>query len=262
MSSNYQYRGRLSETTLPEMLSSIDRFRMAGLVKARHEETVKRIWLRDGHVVHASSTDRADSLGEHLRRTGQLSDADLEEVSRLRQSSDTRFGSLLVQKGLLTPLETLRAIRDHIEEIVWSLFDWRRGEVSFAIGQDALPAEDMVRIQLPLRRVILKGIRRTPDAKSLVARLGRRETILRPRFEWEELIEIGLDADELQMLRQVDGKRTLYELCSSGPLVPAENARILYALDVLRLVQRRNAPDPPSGPVKIRLKTSGDAFTV
>ena len=263
MSANYKYRGRLSETTLPEMLYSIDRFQMAGLVEATHGEIVKRIWLRDGYVVHASSSDRSDSLGEHLRRTGEIDADDLDEISRLRRSSDRRFGALVVERGLLTPVATLEAIRSHIEAIVWSLFAWQQGEVSFAIGDGAAPAEDMVRIQLPLGRVIVSGIRRMPRAKSLVSRLGSRETVLVPCFEWEELIEIGLDDEEMRMLRLVDGRKSLYELCSAGPLAPADNARILYAFDVLKLVaKRRSSADPPSGPVKIRLKTSGDSFSV
>jgi hypothetical protein len=63
-----------------------------------------------------------------------------------------------------------------------------------------------------------------------------------------------MDEEELKLLRLVDGKRTLYDVCTSGPFTPAENARLIYAFHVLRLVRRRVA-DRTSGVVKIRLRT-------
>jgi hypothetical protein len=63
---------------------------------------------------------------------------------------------------------------------------------------------------------------------------------------------VALDEGELKLLRLVDGKRTLYEVCTSGPFSPAENARLVYALYVLRLIRRRNADRP--GVLKIRFR--------
>ena len=87
----------------------------------------------------------------------------------------------------------------------------------------------------------------------------------------------------------MDGRRTLYEVCTEGPFSAAENAKLMYAFHVLRMVGREDAeaadgaPDeaqPPdlampvqpaagaaddgdgkSSPVKIRFKTAGDRFT-
>jgi Domain of unknown function (DUF4388) len=255
----YSYRGRLSETTLPEMLSTIHRFRVPGVIQASHRNVTKRIFVREGYVIHASSDDRSDSLGDYLLRSGRLTEMVFEEISRLRRASDQRFGVLLVEREVMSPAEVQAAIRDHVEAIVWSLFYWQQGEVTFSIGE--FQEREAVQIQVPLRQVILRGIRRAPDAKPLVGRLGRRETVLEPGFRWEDLVEIGLDRNEYKMLMLVDARRTLYELCSLGPLAPAENAKLLYAFQVLHLVRRRTGAEERSGPVKIRLGASGDART-
>ena len=73
------------------------------------------------------------------------------------------------------------------------------------------------------------------------------------------MIEISLDAEAYRLLRLVDGKRSLYELCSQGPKAPAENAKLLYAFRVLHLV-RRQQESGQTGPVKIQIKTTGDSF--
>jgi hypothetical protein len=242
------------------MLQTIDRFRVAGVIEAKNGQAVKRVFLRDGYVIHASSTDLADSLGEHLVRDGKLSAAEHRRIAEVRAKGQRRFGVLLLEQRLLTPADVNEAIRKHIEEIVWSLFYWQRGEVSFSVGE--VKDEGMVQIQLPLRRVILEGIKRAPEAKPLVNRLGRKDTVFEPSFRWEQLIELALDDSEYRLLTAVDGQKTLYDLCSVESLSAANNAKLLYAFLVLQLVRRVGASTEPStGRVKVQLETAGDDFS-
>jgi hypothetical protein len=260
LGNTFQYRATLDETSLPEMLQTIERFRVAGLIEAKHGQIVKRVFLRDGYVIHASSNDRADSLGEHLMRDGKLSAAEHRRVAEARKQGERRFGVLLLEQRLLTPAEVNEAIRKHIEEIVWSLFYWEQGEVSFSVGDQS--ESDSVQIQLPLRRVILEGIKCAPEAKPLVSRLGQRDTVFEPSFRWEQLIELALAEEEYRLLTAVDGHKTLYDLCSLEPLSAANNAKLLYAFLVLHLVRRAGKPaEASTGRVKVQLNTAGDEFS-
>ena len=237
MNRKFEYRASLREVSLPEVLFTVHRFRVAGTIEATQGAVVKKVVLQDGQVVHAASNDRGDSLGEHLKRRGLLSEEDHQRVAMERLSSHKRFGVLLIELGILTPADVYEAIQAHIEEIVWSLFNWRDGDIVFAVGSHGDPQR--VRIQLPLRRVIFEGIRQAPEAKPLVERLGKRSTVFESSFQWEDLIEIGLDSDAYRLLRAVDGERSLYDLCSLAPLSAAENAKLLYAFQVLHLLRRR-----------------------
>jgi hypothetical protein len=254
------------------MLFAIHRFQVAGVVEAEREGVVKRVHIKEGSVVHATSTDLADSLGSFLLRTGRLNSEQYDATMAERQKGDRRYGEILIDLGLLSPAAVYQAIREQIEAIVWSLFYWQDGRVTFSIGEPG--GGGRVAVQLPMRQVVLGGIKRAPNARALVARLGRRETVYEPDFETEQLIDLALDADEYRLVRMVDGRRTLYEICDQGPLSAADNAKLLYAFQVLRLIRRasvgENAPggEPPpeaeeapkSGAVKIRFKTRGDRF--
>lgn len=256
----HQYRGDLAQTELPEILYSIARFKVGGVIEASRDNVVKRIYLSGGRVVHANSSSRADSLGEYLRRVGKLSLDELVAIARQRDEANRRFGVLLCERRLLSPAEVYEAVRDHVEEIVWSLFLWDEGEVTFTISRD-LPSSS-IQIYLPLRRVIFQGIKKLPNPKELIARLGNRKTIVEPDFDGEDLIEVGLSADEYELLHRVDGKRNLYDLCAEGPLSPRANARLLYAFQVLRLVRKAEAEAPArdASGVTIRLRSSGGQF--
>lgn len=263
---SFQYRGDLAEAGLAEILYSIDRFQVPGVIQAEQDGVVKEVHLKEGRIVHASSSDFADGLGDFLLRTGRLGSEQYERMMRLREESDRRLGVLLVEAGLLTPVAVHQAIRQQIEAIVWSLFHWDRGAVTFSIG-DYPHGGGRLAIDLPMRQVILQGIRRAPNAKALVARLGTKETVLEPAWDAEMAIDLGLDGDEHALLLLVDGRRSLYQICTEGPFSAAENAKVLYAYQVLRLIRRAamedNAPgEPPrEGPVKVRLKTPGDEFS-
>ncbi len=268
---SFQYRGDLSQTALPEILYTIDRFQVPGVIEASRDGMMKQVYIKEGNVVHATSTDRADSLGAYLQRSGVLSPDVYLETMRERERTQKRYGVLLIERGLLSPAEVYRAIRKQIEAIVWSLFYWQEGSVIFSIGEFREP--DSVRIQLPMRQVILQGIKRAPDAKALVTRLGRKETVLEPCYKMEQLIELALDGDEYKVLSLVDGKRSLFDVCTQGPHSAAENAKVLYAFQILQLIRAAapvsaaHAPETPggtataTGAIKIRFKTQGDKFS-
>lgn len=256
-SSSLKYRGDLGEISLPEVLQSIARLGVPGLLSVTRGDVSKQVFILDRCVVHAASSDLSDSLGVHLQRSGQLSDEEFAATMLARDRSRKRLGVLLLERALLTPAAIRRAICEQIEAIVWSLFEWRQGEVTFHLG--SFEEVDMIRIQLPLGRVILEGIERMPDAREVVERLGSRETVYEASYSFEQLIELGLDGDAHRLLQRVDGRRSVLELCSDGERPAAGNARLLYALRVLDLV--RPLPGPkPAGPIRIRFNTGGDQF--
>lgn len=266
----FQYRGDLSQTALPEILYTIDRFQVPGVIEASREGIVKQVYIKEGNVVHATSSDRNDSLGAYLQRNGALSPEAYMDTMRERERSNKRYGVLLIEHGLLSPGEVYRAIRKQIEAIVWSLFYWADGSVIFSIGDFREP--DSVRTQLPMRQVILQGIRRAPNAKTMVARLGRKETVFEPCYKAEQLIELALDADEYRLLGLADGRRTLYDICTQGPRSAAENGKLLYAFQILQLIRPAGTAEPRpetrlpqegtagTGAIKIRFKTQGDKY--
>ena len=74
---------------------------------------------------------------------------------RERERSNKRYGVLLIESGLLSPAEIYLSIRQQIEGIVWSLFDWQDGKVTFSIGD--FREADTVASSSPCGRSSSKG---------------------------------------------------------------------------------------------------------
>jgi hypothetical protein len=231
------FRGDLAHTPVPEILTSLLRHGIQGVLEATQRTTTVRVYVQRGVVVHATSSDLKDSLGYFLLEGGRIDEEQFEVTMAARAaSSSARYGAVLVERSVLSPIEVQNAIRDQIENVLWGLFAWEEGTVTFQVAAPHVDAA--VRIALPLRHVILEGIRRTPNAKGLVARLGKKHTVFTPTFQTEELIEVGLDAQEYRLLTMVDGRRSFLDLCQDGPLPPADNARLLYAFWVMNFIHR------------------------
>jgi hypothetical protein len=248
----FHYRGDLSETPLPEILARGDHFGVPGVLVAARDDVTTQIYVRDGHIIHARSSDIGTSLGVYLRRVGRLSQDQFRQVMRERRRTTDRLGVLLVERGLMAPDQVYEAIRRQTEAIVWGLFSWWDGKVTFKLG--AWDPVDMIGIQLPLARVIIDGIKREADVRQLIARIGGRNTILEPAFTVEDAVEMGLNAEDYALLSMIDGKRTLYELCAEGPKPGKDNAKFLYAMYVLEKVKtgRTSGDESATRPVPIR----------
>jgi len=250
-SKHFQYRGDLADTPLTEILARVSRFAVPGVLKAERDEVSIEVYIRDGHVIHARSTDIGTSLGVYLRRVGLLSQDQFRRVMRERRRTTDRLGVLLVERGLMAPSQVHEAIKRQTEAIVWSLFSWWQGDVTFKLG--VWDPVEMIGIHLPLAKVIIDGIKRESDVKHLISRIGGRHTVLEAAFSIEDTVELGLDAEDFGLLSMIDGERTLYDLCAQGPKPGKDNAKLLYAMFVLELVTTRPAEASASpAPIPIR----------
>jgi hypothetical protein len=234
-SEEFVFRGDLESDSLPEMFATIHRHGVPGVLECSRDDVSKSVYFATGDIIFATSTDRAESLGASLLRDGLITEDQLRLSSdELRRTSGRRHGTVLVQMGFLEPHELGSSVRKQVQSIIWSLFSWAEGSVTFRVG--TFRGDEVYKIKIPTARAIFEGCRYLPDPKQVTARLGGRSSVLKPVRRPPHLDGIELDDDEQTLLDLVDGERTLYELCQAGPLNPGINARILYAAKVLRMV--------------------------
>lgn len=260
--SRFEFRGDLSKTPLPEVLQTVHHYKVPGVLVVRRAEIEKKIYIWNGDVIFASSNDREDSLGSVLLRAGKLTRAQFEEsVTRLieaRASQETRrHGAVLVDMGLLTPEELFASVTRQVRDILYSVFDWEEGEVSFTVGR--FRTDEIIQLEVPTRHAIVAGVKSVRDARRLVAFLGPSWTVFDPSFSPTQIGDIALEAGEIRLLQQVDGVKTLRELVGLGPADAGHNAKLLYAFFVLKLISRRDVTSRTSVK-KIQWSTTGGGY--
>ncbi|MFV2072780.1 MAG: DUF4388 domain-containing protein [Thermoanaerobaculales bacterium] len=247
----FMYRGEIERTPLPSMLATVHRYGVPGVMEFTGEEATKRVFFVDGDVIFATSSDRSESLGQFLVRKGTITDAQHDaSTEELKRSPGLRHGAVLVKMGYLGSEQLGGAVRQQVQEILWSLFNWDCGEVRFRVGR--FRDDEVFQIKIPTPRAILAGCRHIADPKVVTARLGGRKAVFKKLPVPPHLESFVFEGDEAALLKMVDGKLSVYELCEQGPMGPGVNARSLYALVELQLLTR--VGDSGSG---IRIQVRG-----
>jgi hypothetical protein len=253
MSAKFQYRGDLGATPLPKVLATIHRYRVPGVITARRPDVVKKIFLDAGKVVFATSSDMEDALGSFLVRRGLITPADLEESGRRIAFGAKRQGEVLIDMGVLDPEAIGSAILDQVSAILWSIFDWDSGEVTFEVGR--FRAEEKIQMDLAIDRAIREGIMKVANPKALVKQLGPSWTLLEPVAG--AISPSNLSEDERTYLSFVDGRTPFVDLCRKGPGDAATNARLLFLFYCHDLIRRK--PDPAVKKLQWRTHPGGGA---
>jgi hypothetical protein len=231
----FVYKSDLEKTPLGEILATVTRYGVPGVLEVEHDSIVKRVYLFEGDIIFATSTDREESLGDYLVRSGEITEEELQQSSvELANSPGDRHGEILVKMGFLDREKLGAAVRKQVQSILWSLFNMSEGQVSFKVG--IAKDDEVFKIKIPTARAIIAGCRRIEDPKMITARMGGRGAILKKLPRPPHLEKFRLEPDERELLELVDGKKTLYELCENGPASAGANARVLYAFAELQML--------------------------
>ena len=259
MDERFQYTGDLAQEPLPEILRTIYFYRVPGVLTVESGGVTKKIYLLGGNIIFATSTDRSESLGQYLKRSALISSGELRaSADRLDQMSGRRrHGELLVEMGILTPEQLRQIVTEQVKALLYSAFSWDQGSVTFEIGR--FRTDELIRLDVPTPQAILEGIRKMLDPRRCVSRLVPSWTIFERAEAPPEVRNVVFTPAEVAVLLQVDGRRTLRELITSGPGDLGANAKLVYAFWVLRLIERRETQS--SGIRRIQWKTPGGVPT-
>ncbi len=235
-SPRFAYSGSLAEQPLPEILFTIAQYKVPGVLTIKHGSVTKQVFAEDARIIFAASNEAEDHLGEFLFRCGKISRVDYDKSIELLSKEKGKWqGEILIDMGALKKDELPWAVRSHQQAIVWSLFNWIHGDVTFHPGK--FKHSKPIQLDIPIPRSILDGVRHIQNAKHTITLMGSRNTIMEKEENALLGIEIyGADDKERTVLRMVDGKTVLYDLCANSPYTPHETARILYGLFTLKLI--------------------------
>jgi len=252
MEKKFEYRGDLGVTPLPEILATIGRYRVPGMLELSSGARARCVYFDGGTVIFASSAEPEVRLGTFLIRQGALPEDAVSSAEERLAGDSVRLGQVLLRLELVDRPTLTAAVADQVRAILWGAFEWDRGEAVFEVG----PRHDghAVRLDLSIAQLTVEGVRRTQSVRRFVDRLGSGQSVLERTGTPAPADLFG--AEEARLLDLVDGRTPLKVLCQSGPGSEKENARTLYAFFCLDLVRSRE----PAGVRKLQWKTDGGAL--
>ena len=132
-----------------------------GLEGELHVKTLrnsKRMFFKDGNLIHSESDFFDERLGVILNLTGRVSDSQYDNISGLIHSVDDQVGTVLVQNGIISKDDLKEAVQYRIKRIAVSAFSIISGELYFLEG--ASPESAISGTRIPLSEIIYSGGKR------------------------------------------------------------------------------------------------------
>ncbi len=190
--------GRLSETTLGDVLGSLYRAKVTGVVRLTEVSgplagRSHGIYLSRGEVVAVDTPARVLALGEILRQRGLLDGVTHRRLAlRMAAGRNRKVGEVLIEDCHISPAVVGAALRQQLRARLDALFALEEALVSFHVA--CAHARDPAPPLAP--REYLHG---RPRARDRAARIGRRgDDPVRRRNAGrrsEALTLLGLDED-------------------------------------------------------------------
>jgi two-component system OmpR family response regulator len=149
--------GSLAVTALADILQQLTDSQSTGTLALHQDNVVKAIFLQKGELVFATSTLKADRLGEVLLRHGVISKSAHRATTKFMQESGKREGETLVELGILAPKALFEGLKLQVEEIIVSAFLWDRGHYRYIEGP--LPAH-VIPLPVHLDQLLPKALER------------------------------------------------------------------------------------------------------
>ncbi len=232
--------GHLTNRDITEIVQELSELRWTGLMQIERAGHRIGVTVEEGRLVFASSSNPDHRLGPVLLRQG---------VITLRQSEDAgkalapgkRFGTILVEKGVLQPKDLVKAVVDQTRDIILHAFEWGDGE--FQLEEGAAPSESIT-LNISTPQLILEGISRIEAWGRIEKGCGGLESAWAPTDTEALLRGLPLSTEQVALLGAIEGVRDIESLCAESPLTDFEVCRTMWAFRVIGLARRLDAAAP------------------
>lgn len=237
-------RGRMSDFRLADTLIGLQRSSKTGTLVIDSGHYTKKIYVRNGDMIFASSSREEDRFGDILLREGRITRRQYDESVAEMKRSGQRQGAVLVRLGYLTPGELVTSVRHQVEEIILDLFSTDKGTLSF--DESPLATEELITLNLSCANLIYHGIQRVRDLAFFEAQFPDVDKVVSLSSHPLDLFQdIRLDEPGKRFLSCSDGKASIKEIISITRMERLEALRTVYALLSIRLVDLSDGK--PSG---------------
>ena len=226
--------GPLKELGIHDVFQLLDLSRKSGVlsVTSPMRDQGGSVYFERGAVVHAARRSEPYPLADQLRRSGKVTEKDIERARTVQLSGGgtLRLGEVLVSMGVIgrRPLE--RQIRFLIEEVIFDLMGWQDGYFVFDEADElTVPSEANIRITTD--SLLMEGARRIDEwshIEGVIPSLAA-VPVLAPEDQ-DHASSLDLLPGEWAVLAEIDGERDLRQIAAGLARSDFDIAKVTYGL--------------------------------
>ncbi len=202
---------------------------------------IRRLWLRRGALLGATSDSESESLIGRAQRDGLIGAKQAQELTVLRTATVSEQCDALLARGFIREAESAPLLKRYVEQIALEGFAEEASDYRIA-EEDPPPGSLLLDAPSPLMPLLLAALRRTLQGKPLLALLGGPRAVAQPQELRENLETLGFSEGERGVFARLGPGATVEALTEASTLRPDALQRCLLIGKYLGLLRM----EPPS----------------
>jgi hypothetical protein len=207
--------GTLKDMSTASMLQLVKISDKSGILRLMHSGRKAEIAVYKNFIITASSPD--DILfGEYLMNEGYLTEKELTRALSDQKGSSRKIGILLKDMGVFgsEPTEMKKILNRYLREVMYRIMKWNQGKFEFQeISEEELVRNYDLSVKMNMDFLLLENSQRMDEWRSIAGSVSSLKSALRLNRKCiTENQSLSLNYDELQILSQVNGRRTILRI--------------------------------------------------
>jgi tetratricopeptide (TPR) repeat protein len=228
--------GSLADTDFPDLIHGLHDRRWTGTIELNRGRVDSTVTVQNGRLTFATSTNRDERLGELLLRKEKITLRQYYEAGKAIRKGK-RLGAVLVEQGALDARDLVKAVVDHTQEVIYSVFHWTEGFYRLREGLEG--DGETITLKLSTANIILEGIRRITAWGRIERGIGGPDArYVRADDYKDRLPEMTLTPEKLLLLAGHEGERDVDTMCKESELSDYEVCRTIWALRVIGFLKQ------------------------
>lgn len=237
-------KGTLKNYPLPDILIGLQRTLKTGILDVRHGSMNKKVHIKNGDMVFATSNHVRDRLGDILLKNRKINKKQYDKAGEIKRKTGARYTEILLHMGYLRPSELIPAAELQARRIIGSLFTLRDAEFEFTEGPS--PPENTVTLDLSVANLIYRAVKKNADV-GLLENYLLDSVVDFSSTPLNLFQDISLTMADKIVLSYVDGKTSIRDIIRLSPRNYGETLKVVYALLEARFLVIKDKGKSPSG---------------
>ncbi len=232
-------KGKLEAFYLASLLQLLSHEKKTGVLQLSDGDNIVKIFVKDGVIVYASSSQREFRLGHLVTIKGIVPAEKVHECLGLAKKKRQSLGKILVEKGYISKQNLKDLLQQQAKEILNSVFLWKTGEFEY---KDApLSVEGKLVTQMNTLEIILDSSRLTDEWSVITKQINDGNLIFKPSKKSQDLDEVKLDKKEWRVLSLMDGIRPVKQVVKDSGLGEFVTYKTIYTLLFSGFIEKSEA---------------------
>jgi tetratricopeptide (TPR) repeat protein len=230
-------KGSLKEASLADVLQLLALGQKTGCLTVTDRTNLGYIYFERGKIIYASIVNRRDRLGDVLLKSRKITVQQLQAgVEQQTTERDKRLGEILVMQGAVSREDLEDCMQVQIEEAVYFLFTWSRG--NFTFETDVRPSEQDFLVAINPETLLLEGARRVDEWGLIEKKIPSLDIIFSVERDRITTSGVSLTPEQERLIPLMDGSRDVTQLVEDSGLVEFDVGKALYGLQTAGFAHR------------------------